>query len=82
MCCLRLTPILLDRAAPKPYRLFIYGTVLNDRSRPLRERLAEFGRAMAVDEAITDKAGLVVSLEFRPGGAANGARAGGGNRQC
>jgi hypothetical protein len=39
MCCLRLTPILLDRAAPKPYRLFIYGTVLNDR--PLRERLEE-----------------------------------------
>ncbi len=38
--------------------------MLNDRSRPLRERLAEFSRAMAVDEAITDKAGLVVSLEF------------------
>jgi len=41
-----------------------YGTVLNDQSRPLRERLAEFGRAMAVDEAATDKAGLAVSLEF------------------
>ena len=38
--------------------------MLNDRSRPLRERLAEFGRAMAVDEAITDRAGRVVSLEF------------------
>jgi hypothetical protein len=31
---------------------------------PLRERLAEFGRPMAVDEATTDKAGLAVSLEF------------------
>ncbi len=41
-----------------------YGAVVNDRSRPLRERLAEFGRAMAVDEATTDKAGLAVSLEF------------------
>jgi AcrR family transcriptional regulator len=41
-----------------------YGAVVNDRARPLRERLAEFGRAMAVDEATTDKAGLAVSLEF------------------
>ena len=41
-----------------------YGAVLNDQSRPLRERLAEFGRAMAVDEVTTDKAGLAVSLEF------------------
>jgi AcrR family transcriptional regulator len=41
-----------------------YGAVLNDQSRPLRERLAEFGRTMAVDEATTDKAGLAVSLEF------------------
>jgi AcrR family transcriptional regulator len=41
-----------------------YGAVLNDRSRPLRERLAEFGRAMAVAEATTDQAGLAVSLEF------------------
>jgi AcrR family transcriptional regulator len=47
-------------AAPTPD----YGTLLNDRSRPQRERLAEFGRAMAVDEATTDKAGLAVSLEF------------------
>jgi AcrR family transcriptional regulator len=47
-------------AAPTPD----YGTVLNDRSRPPRERLAEFGRGMAVDEATTDKAGLAVSLEF------------------
>lgn len=47
-------------AAPTPD----YGTALNDRSRPARERLAEFGRAMAVDEATTDKAGLAVSLEF------------------
>jgi AcrR family transcriptional regulator len=41
-----------------------YGTLLNDRSRPLRERLAEFGRAMAVDEETTDRAGLAVGLEF------------------
>jgi AcrR family transcriptional regulator len=41
-----------------------YGTVLNDRSRPVRERLAEFGRTMATDEATTDKAELAVSLEF------------------
>ena len=41
-----------------------YGAVLNDRSRPLRERLAEFGRAMAVDEVTTDKARLAVDLEF------------------
>jgi AcrR family transcriptional regulator len=47
-------------AAPTPD----YGTVLNDRSRPLRERLSEFGRTMAVDKATTDKAGLAVSLEF------------------
>jgi AcrR family transcriptional regulator len=47
-------------AAPTPD----YGTVLNDRSRPLRERLREFGRAMAVDEVTTDKAGLAASLEF------------------
>jgi AcrR family transcriptional regulator len=47
-------------AAPTPD----YGAVLNDQSRPLRERLAQFGRSMAVDEATTDKAGLAVSLEF------------------
>jgi AcrR family transcriptional regulator len=41
-----------------------YGAVLNDQTRPLRERLAEFGAAMAVDEDTTDKAGLAVSLEF------------------
>jgi AcrR family transcriptional regulator len=41
-----------------------YGAVLNDTSRPLRERLAEFGAAMAVDEETTDRAGLAVSLEF------------------
>jgi AcrR family transcriptional regulator len=41
-----------------------YGAVLNDRSRPLRERLAEFGRTMAADMATTDRAGLAVSLEF------------------
>jgi AcrR family transcriptional regulator len=41
-----------------------YGAALNDQSRPLRERLAEFGRAMATDPRITDQAGLAVSLEF------------------
>jgi AcrR family transcriptional regulator len=41
-----------------------YGAVLNDLSRPLRERLAEFGAVVAVDEATTDKARLAVGLEF------------------
>ena len=47
-------------AAPTPD----YGAVLNDLSRPLRERLAEFGAAVAADKATMDKAGLAVSLEF------------------
>src|ERR1700683_2027573 len=47
-------------AAPTPD----YGAVLNDLSRPLRERLAEFGAAVAADKATTDKPGLAVSLEF------------------
>jgi AcrR family transcriptional regulator len=47
-------------AAPTPD----YGTALNDPSQPVRQRLADFGRAMAVDEATTDKARLAVSLEF------------------
>jgi AcrR family transcriptional regulator len=47
-------------AAPTPD----YGAALNDQSRPLRERLREFGRAMAVSESATDKAELAVSLEF------------------
>jgi AcrR family transcriptional regulator len=37
---------------------------MNDQSLPLRERLAEFGRTMAVDEAFTDKAELAMELEF------------------
>jgi AcrR family transcriptional regulator len=41
-----------------------YGALLNDRSRPLRERLAEYGRTMATDKTATDKAGLAVGLEF------------------
>lgn len=41
-----------------------YGTVLNDASRPLRERLAEFAASVAADEATTDKAEWAVSLEF------------------
>jgi len=47
-------------AAPNPD----YGILMNDRSRPLRERLAEFGHTIAVDEATADKAELAVSLEF------------------
>jgi AcrR family transcriptional regulator len=46
-----------------------FGAALYDVSRPLRERLAEFGRTMAADESGTvmlgqDQAGLAVSLEF------------------
>lgn len=41
-----------------------YGIVLNDRSRPLRQRLADFGRTVAADEATTDKAQLALTLEF------------------
>src|ERR1700678_520058 len=37
-------------AAPTPD----YGALLNDRSRPLRERLAEYGRTMATDKTATD----------------------------
>lgn len=47
-------------AAPTPD----FGTALYDQSRPVRERLAEFGRAMALDEDINDRAGLAVQLEF------------------
>lgn len=47
-------------AAPMP----AWTVPLNDSSVPLRERLGRFGRAMAVDEAVTDKAGLAVELEF------------------
>ncbi len=41
-----------------------WATALNDRSLPVRERLAEFSRAMAVDEEFRDKAVLAVELEF------------------
>jgi AcrR family transcriptional regulator len=41
-----------------------YSGLLDDRSRPIRERLGEFGRVVAFDEATTDRAGLAVSLEF------------------
>lgn len=47
-------------AAPLP----AWATALNDQSVPLRERVAEFSRAMAVNEAFTDKAVLAVELEF------------------
>lgn len=47
-------------AAPTPD----YGALLGDSSRPVRERLAAFGRAMATDETTTDRAGLAVGLEF------------------
>ncbi len=41
-----------------------WGTALNDQSRPVRERLAGFGRAMAADQEFTDKARLAAELEF------------------
>ena len=47
-------------AAPVP----AWAAALNDPSVPARERLGRFGRAMAVDEAVTDKARLAVELEF------------------
>ena len=47
-------------AAPTPD----YGATLNDRSRPLRERLAEFGGAVARDEATMDREALAVYLVF------------------
>jgi AcrR family transcriptional regulator len=46
-------------AAPAPD----YSTTLNDQSRPLRERLAEFGRALAADHP-GDVAELAMYLEF------------------
>ena len=47
-------------AAPVP----AWATGMNDQSLPLRERLAEFSRAMAVDEAFRDQAVLAMELEF------------------
>lgn len=41
-----------------------YSALLNDQSRPIRERLEEFGRVIAFGEATTDRAELAVSLEF------------------
>jgi AcrR family transcriptional regulator len=46
-------------AAPAPD----YSTTLNNQSRPLRERLAEYGRAVAREEP-GDEAELAVYLEF------------------
>ena len=46
-------------AAPAPD----YSTTLNDESRPLGERLAEFGRAVAVEDP-EDAAELAMFLEF------------------
>jgi AcrR family transcriptional regulator len=40
-----------------------YVTMLNDESRPLRERLAEFGRSVAVEEP-DDTAEIAMFLEF------------------
>ena len=37
---------------------------LYDQSVPVRDRMGEFGRAMAVSDAVTDRAGLAVELEF------------------
>ncbi len=41
-----------------------YAALLNDRARPIRKRLEEFGRDVAFNQATTDRAGLAVSLEF------------------
>jgi AcrR family transcriptional regulator len=41
-----------------------YAALLNDQSRPIRERLGDFGRVIAFEEAIADRAGLGVYLEF------------------
>jgi hypothetical protein len=46
-------------AAPAPD----YSTTLNDQSRPLRERLAEYGRAVAADDP-GDAEELAMYLEF------------------
>jgi AcrR family transcriptional regulator len=46
-------------AAPAPD----YSTTLNDQSRPLRERLAKFGRAVSAEEP-GEEAELAVVLEF------------------
>jgi AcrR family transcriptional regulator len=47
-------------AAPLP----AWATDMNEQALPLRDRLARFSRAMAVDEAFLDKAGLAMELEF------------------
>lgn len=41
-----------------------YSALLDDRSKPIRQRLGEFGRTVASDEATTDTAELAASLEF------------------
>jgi AcrR family transcriptional regulator len=41
-----------------------YSTLLNEQSKPLRERLGEFGRTVAFNEATSDTAELAASLEF------------------
>ena len=41
-----------------------YSALLNDQSRPLRDRLSEFGRLISTEDATTDSAELAVSLEF------------------
>jgi AcrR family transcriptional regulator len=50
-------------AAMEAARTPDYATAMNDGSRPLRERLAEFGRAVSADEP-GDEAELAVILEF------------------
>jgi AcrR family transcriptional regulator len=49
-------------ATPVPAPAWL--AALNDGSLPLRKRLAEFGRGMAVSEEFTDKAELAMELEF------------------
>jgi AcrR family transcriptional regulator len=54
--------LLLSAAEAEP--LPAWATALNDPSRPLRGRPADFSGAIAVDEELADKAGLAVELEF------------------
>ena len=49
-------------AAPNPD--WATAPALYDQSVPIRERMGEFGRAMAVSDAVTNRAELAVELEF------------------
>jgi AcrR family transcriptional regulator len=53
-------------AAPVP----AWATTMNDQSLPLRERLAEFSRALTASEAFTDKALLAMDPRVPRGASA------------